>query len=273
MKNVYVITGGGSGMGLATAKLFTDKDDIIILTGRTVEKLKFAVNELQALGIASCAFPCDVSDINSVRDLANHASSLGRIVAVIHAAGVSPHMDNGKRIMEINALGTINVDEVFLPIMENNSCIINVSSMAGYFMPKIIIPKKVYRLALSNKDQFFKKMMKRIKIFPKKFRADVAYGLSKNFVIWYSAAMASDFGENGIRILSVSPGTFDTPMGEVEKDEAITYRKYCAFKRSGKSEEIAKLIEFLVRPDAGYLTGVDILMDGGCVAGKKNNIA
>ena len=144
-------------MGLATAKLFSDKDNIIILTGRTVEKLKYAVNELQALGISACAFPCDVSDINSVRDLANHAASLGRIVAVIHAAGVSPHMDNGKRIMEINALGTINVDEVFLPIMENNSCIINVSSMAGYFMPKIIIQKKCINWHYQIRISFSKK--------------------------------------------------------------------------------------------------------------------
>ena len=61
MKKVCVITGGGSGMGLATAKVM-GKDHIIIISGRTVKKLEGAIDELRALNIEAKAYPCDVSD-------------------------------------------------------------------------------------------------------------------------------------------------------------------------------------------------------------------
>jgi NAD(P)-dependent dehydrogenase (short-subunit alcohol dehydrogenase family) len=86
-----------------------------------------------------------------------------------------------------------------------------------------------------------RKMMQRVNVFPKKVRAGVAYGISKNSVIWFAKTDAARFGEKGIRVLSITPGNFDTPMGELEKDEAMTYPKYNAIKRLGRSEEIAQL--------------------------------
>ena len=68
MANVCVITGGGSGMGLAAAK-FMPKDKIIVLTGRTVSKLESAVNELKELGYTAYAKACDTSDRESVKEL------------------------------------------------------------------------------------------------------------------------------------------------------------------------------------------------------------
>ena len=87
-KTVCVITGGGSGMGLAAAKEMP-KDKIIVLTGRTVKKLENAVNELTALGYEAHAFACDVSRREDVRAVAEYAASLGEIKNVIHAAGLS----------------------------------------------------------------------------------------------------------------------------------------------------------------------------------------
>jgi NAD(P)-dependent dehydrogenase (short-subunit alcohol dehydrogenase family) len=84
MKDVCVITGGGSGMGLATARLM-GKDHSIIICGRNVNKLENAVNELLSEEIEVEAFACDVSDYISVEKLASHAKEKGRIAAVIHA--------------------------------------------------------------------------------------------------------------------------------------------------------------------------------------------
>jgi len=115
-----------------------------------------------------------------------------------------------------------------------------------------------------------KKMMARVNLFPKKFRSGVSYGISKNFVIWYAKTDAVKFGEKGIRLLSVSPGSFETPMGEIEKDSVEEYTKLCAIKRPGRVEEIAALFAFCVSSKASYLTGTDILCDGGCVASGVN---
>lgn len=265
MKNICVITGGGSGMGLATARLM-GKDYYIIICGRSVGKLENAVRELQEEGIEVEAFACDVSDYRSVENLANHAKGKGTVSAVIHAAGFSPHMGDAKQIMEVNALGTINVNNAFHNVVVEGACIIDVSSMSAYLTPKFIMPVRNYKYSIQDPQLFMKKIMKYINFFPKKVRAGVAYGISKHFVIWFAKQDAARFGSKGVRVISVSPGNFETPMGELEKEEADAYTKYCAIKRFGHVDEIASLFAFCASPNAGYLTGVDILCDGGLVA-------
>ena len=113
MKNVLVITGGGSGMGLEAAK-FTTKEKIVVISGRTEAKLQNAVEELKNLGIEAYPFACDTSKRESVKALAEYAKSLGEIKNVINAAGVSPAMNvNPETILRINALGTVYVNEEF----------------------------------------------------------------------------------------------------------------------------------------------------------------
>lgn len=269
MEKVCVITGGGSGMGLATAKIM-GKDYYIIISGRSVSKLEGALQELKQANIKAEAFPCDVADYDSVKALAQHAKSIGYVAAVIHAAGMSPHMGDAKTIMEVNALGTINVNNAFFEVMEKGSCLIDVSSMSAYLTPKIVMPIKKYKYSTRNKEIFMRKMMSCISFFPKGVRAGVAYGISKHFVIWFAKQDAARFGRKGARILSVSPGNFETPMGELEKEEADAYTKYCAIKRFGHVDEIASLFAYCVSENAGYLTGTDILCDGGLVASGVN---
>jgi NAD(P)-dependent dehydrogenase (short-subunit alcohol dehydrogenase family) len=269
MKKVCVITGGGSGMGLATAKII-GKECYIIIVGRTVKKLEKALKELEAEGIEAEAYACDISDRVSVDKLAAHAKKIGTISSVIHAAGMSPHMGEPRKIMEANALGTINMNEAFYDVMEEGSCIIDVSSMSAYLTPKLIMPVKGYKYSRIDKEIFMKKMMARVNLFPKNQRSGVAYSISKNFVIWYAKTDAAKFGQKGIRVLSITPGAFETPMAELEKDDTAGFINYCAIKRLGHVEEIANLFAFCASNKAGYLTGADIVCDGGCVASGVN---
>ncbi len=265
MRNVCVITGGGSGMGLATAKVL-GRDNYIIIVGRTLKKLENALAELTVEGIEAEAFACDVSNRASVNSLVARATLIGRVSTVIHAAGMSPNMGDAKTIMQVNAIGTINIHESFYEVMDAGSSIIDVSSMSGHMIPSLIVPKKVYKYGKINKEVFLRKMMNRVKVLPKKLRSEVAYAISKNFVIWYAKTDAVKLGEKGIRVLSVSPGFFETPMGELEKKRTDAYIKNSAIKRMGRVEEIANLLSFCVSDKASYLTGTDILCDGGCIA-------
>lgn len=269
MKKVCVITGGGSGMGLATAHIM-GKGHYIILVGRTVSKLENAVQELQAEGIEAEAFSADVGNRKSIEKLATHAAELGSVKALIHAAGLSPHMGDAKLIMQGNAMGTIYMNEVFYEVMGEGSCMIDVSSMSAYLTPQFIMPKAAYKYALTDQEKFMKKMMARVNMMPKSQRANVAYGVSKNFIIWYAKNVAVKMGEKGIRILSITPGNFETPMGKLEEKEATNYVKYCAIKRFGKPSEIAELMAFCASEKPGFLTGCDIICDGGCVASGVN---
>lgn len=270
MKKVCVITGGGSGMGFAAAKIMGEQGCYVVLAGRSVKKLDHAVAELRAGGIEAEAFGCDVSDRGSTRALAGTALERGEVKVVIHAAGMSPHMGGAQKIMETNALGTIHVNDAFYEVMHDGGCIIDTSSMSAYLTPKWIMPRRSYKLSRTDRDTFLKKMMRRVNLFPRKVRPGVAYGISKDFVIWFAKTDAARFGEKGVRVLSVTPGNFETPMGALEKDEAMTYVKYNAIKRLGRPEEIARLYAAVADDRMGYLTGADILCDGGCVASGCN---
>ena len=162
MKNVCVITGGGSGMGLAAAKNMP-KEKIIVISGRTVSKLENAVNELKELGYEAYAFACDTSDRESVKKLAEYAASLGEIKNVINAAGVSPAMCKAcdqEKILRINALGTVYVNQEFSKKMNAGSVICDISSNSPYALPSFILPKKAYPLAETDEAAFLAKLIK-----------------------------------------------------------------------------------------------------------------
>lgn len=272
MKNICVVTGGGSGMGLETAKI-VGKNMKIILTGRTVAKLENAITELKELGIEAEAHPCDASDRASVDKLAAYAAGQGTVKVVIHAAGVSPHMTSAENIFAINAGGTIHVDEAFAAVMGAGSVILNVSSMSAYMMPADRAPKQLYSLALDSADAFLAGANQMLSSLPEAQRNGMAYTTSKNFVVWYTVQEALKYGRKGIRVVSISPGTFSTPMGDVEGEEAAGFAKRGALGRVGDPVEIARMMAFMVSDEASYLTGTDILYDGGAIAAFQDMMA
>ncbi|WP_302826617.1 SDR family oxidoreductase [Anaerofustis stercorihominis] len=268
MDNICVVTGGGSGMGLETAKIL-GKNHKIILVGRTVSKLDNAIKELKDLGIDAEAFPGDASDRESVKKLVEYAKSKGNVKTVIHAAGVSPHMADAEKIFTINAVGTINIDEEFAEVMNEGSCILNVSSMSAYMLPEANVPKEVYKLSLKDVDAFKAAANQMLQAVPQEQATGMAYTISKNFVTWFTSRMAVRYGKKGIRVVSISPGTFKTPMGEVEGEEAASFALRGAMGRLGEPEEIAKMMAFMVSDECSYLCGVDILYDGGSVSAMR----
>ena len=270
MANVCVITGGGSGMGLEAAK-FMPKDKIIVLSGRTVAKLEGAVKELEALGFTAYAKACDTSNRESVKELAAFAASLGEIKNVINAAGVSPAMKGTQEsILRINALGTVYVNQEFSKLMNKGSVIVDVSSNSAYILPSIIINKKIYKLAETDEDAFVKKLVKKSNLAKGEYqRKGFAYSLSKNFVVWYAKKCAFEYGKKGIRVVSLSPGLIATDMGNMEKEEGGMLIPFSAEERMGKPEELGYALATVADERNGYLTGVDVLCDGGSTSGMK----
>lgn len=269
MRNVCVITGGGSGMGLAAAKCMP-QDKIIVISGRTVQKLENAVKELEALGYEAHACACDTSNRESVRALAEYAASLGEIKNVINSAGVSPNMADGEKLLRINALGTVYVNQEFSKRMKQGSVILDVSSNSAYALPGFLISHKIYALAETDEEKFIQKILGRCKMAKEGYaRRGFAYAYSKNFVVWYAQKCAFRYGKMGIRVLSLSPGLIDTNMGNLEKEEGSALLKYAAEERMGTPEELGYAIATAADERNGYLAGVDILCDGGSTTGKK----
>lgn len=272
MKTVCVITGGGSGMGLEAAKCMP-KEKIIVISGRTVAKLEKAVEELKALGFEAYAHACDTSDRESVKKLAEYAASLGEIKNVINAAGISPAMGSAgdqEKILRINALGTVYVNQEFSKLMKAGSVIVDVSSNSAYALPSFIIPKKAYPLAETDEAAFLAKLIKKSNMAKGDYqRNGFAYSLSKNFVCWYAAKSAFDLGPKGIRVVSLSPGLIATDMGKMEEETGGYLIGFSCENRMGKPEELGYALATLADERNGYLAGVDILCDGGSTRGQK----
>lgn len=270
VRDVVIITGGAGGMGFATAKIMGLEYHIVLADVDQI-KLQSAAARLREVGIHCDWFVFDVTDVASVRGLFAFSTSLGDLACVIHTAGVSPQMVEAKTILLVNAIGTSNIINVCFEIAHHNFALINVASMAAYMFPSFFFPQRVYTLAQLNPDLFFKKLFGRIRFVPTRYaRNGIAYAVSKNYVVWASKKNAARFGDRGARILSVSPGSFDTEMGrlEVRGGSARMLRK-AALKRFGQPEEIAEVLAFCASKKAGYLTGTDILCDGGVVAGRR----
>lgn len=264
MKDICVITGGGSGMGLETAKIL-GKTHRLILVGRTVEKLQNAQKLLQSSGAEVEICPGDVSEKAFVASLVDFARERGKIKIVIHAAGVSPHMTTADQIFRINAIGTVNVDLAFAEIMDGG-VILNVSSMSGYLASGDRVPLPLYRMAMDNEAAFEAGINKMLAQIPEEYRCGMAYSTSKNFVIWFTKRISLRYGKKGVRILSIAPGTFNTPMNDYEAEDAVPFALAGALGRVGEPAEIAKMMAYLVSDQCSYLCGADVLFDGGSIA-------
>lgn len=269
MKNVCVITGGGSGMGLEAAK-FMPKEKIIVLSGRTEKKLEKAVQELTELGYTAYLKTCDTSSRKSVRELAEFAASLGEVKNVINSAGLSPAMSDPETILRVNALGTVYINQEFSKVMKAGSVILDVASNSAYVLPKFLINQKTYALAETDENAFVQKLIKKSNMAKGDYqRSGFAYSLSKNFVVWYAKKCAFEFGKKGIRVVSLSPGLIATDMGNLEAKEGGMLIPFTAENRMGKPEELGFALYSVSDERNGYLAGVDVLCDGGSTTNMK----
>lgn len=269
MSRVTVITGGAGGMGLATAKI-VGRDHVVVLCDVRQDRLDTATATLKDLGMTSTAVNCDVTDRQAVVALFETAAGLGAIASAVHTAGVSPSMGDADYVMRTNALGTLNVNEVFYETAAEGAAIVNVASMAAHMLPEEMIPTGQFPRALDDEDAFLADMLASCNVVPDEMRSGIAYSVSKSFVKWYSSSQAERFNGRGLRIVSVSPGSIDTEMGRLEEQAGAGAMVIdAAVPRWGKPEELAELFAFCVSDKAGYLTGTDILNDGGVIASIK----
>ncbi len=270
MTPTALITGGTGGMGLATARIL-GHDHRVVLADLDQARLDAAVAELTAAGVEAAGFVCDITDRSSVERLFDAAADGGHHVrAVVHAAGISPQMGAPGKIARINGIGTVNIAQAFLARAADGDALVNVASVAGHGLPKVMVPVRSFPLAQSDPAAFERAVVRRARFAGKKWHAGLAYAISKAFVLWYTRSLAVAFGEKGARIVSVSPGSFDTAMGQLEKDHgAADLLKVAAIKRFGRPEEVAAVLAFAASEAPGYLTGTDILVDGGTRAGQE----
>lgn len=261
MNKVYVITGGTGGMGKAAAKVLGTQG-ALLLADVSEERLASTAEELKAEGIETVEYlTVDITKREQVQALANKTKEMGELAGIIHTAGLSPTMADWKKIIEVNAVGTGLILDEFIKLAVPGTVAICISSMSAHLAP--VTPEVAEMLKNPLANDFMEKMEVATQGTPAG-----AYTVSKNGVIHLVKDQAWFWGEKGARIVSISPGTINTAMGRQEATQSQQMAFMLAntpLRREGEAEEIASVINFLVSDAASYITGTDILVDGGTI--------
>jgi NAD(P)-dependent dehydrogenase (short-subunit alcohol dehydrogenase family) len=269
MEEVVVITGGATGIGFECAKELGKKNYSVLIAGRRIDELEQAKNELEKLKVKAYYMVADVTKIEDVKALVKKAKQIGEIAVVVNCAGVAPQNKNNENVViNVNAIGTYLIGENFYKEMKSGGCIVNISSITAYLIPKLLTPKGKYKLLMKDMEKGRKKLIRLSRLFGKKFAPNLAYAISKNFVVFYTKSVSKRFyDENKIRIISLSPSNFKTPMGNFDMakhpDDVKKYFKKQAIQQSGEPCQIGYLVAVLSDERAGILTAEDIHIDGG----------
>jgi NAD(P)-dependent dehydrogenase (short-subunit alcohol dehydrogenase family) len=262
---VAVVTGGAGGLGIAAAKRL-GAGHALVLADRADEPLAAAQAALAAEGIDAVTVHCDVSSPADVAHLVEIVGGQGELAVLAHTAGVSPSMADARRILEVNLVGTANLLDAVEPLLVPGTVAVCAASISGH---RTRLPEFDELLLDPRAGDFFDRIEAQVSLA----RPGVGYALSKRGVVLQVEQRAQAWGRRGARIVSVSPGLIgDTPMGRLEKGAgARKLESVSALGRAAGADEIAALIAFLASGEAGFITGTDVRIDGGAVAGYRHH--
>lgn len=250
-----VITGGGRGIGAATARLLARKGARVVVSARSEGEIEAVAAELRDGGAEAWALPCDVTDPDAVLALRDAAVEwLGTVDVLVANAGVATSaplhaikLEEWNRLFAVNVTGVFLCAQAFVPGMLERGWgrVVNVASVAGRMGAPYIS----------------------------------AYAATKHAVVGFTRALGQEVAARGVTVNAVCPGYVDTPMtdGSIARIVAKTgldpgdtrkrLEKASPQNRLMEAEEVAWLIASLCRPDARGINAQAIVLDGGGVQG------
>lgn len=264
-RSVVAIIGTG-GMGLTTARRIAAGRKLL-LADFSSKNLESAAESLRMAGHSVDTHVVDVSKHDQVAAFAKSVADAGRLEALVHTAGLSPIMADKTKILEVDLLGTANVLDAFYPLATPGLSVVCIASMAAQ-MGVSISPELEQHLATAPLD----KLLDHPEV--QSVNDKLAYGFSKRANILRVQAACIAWGAKGARINTISPGAIYTPMvhQELQSEHASSIKQIVAssaMDRMGTSDDIANAVAFLLSPDSSYISGSDILVDGGTIPGMR----
>lgn len=266
--DIAVVIGTG-GMGRAIVRR-VGSGRRVLLADYDERALAATADELTGDGYDVGVHRVDVGDAISVAALADAVAALGPVTRVAHTAGLSPTQAGAERILRVDLAGTAHVLDAFARTIAPGGALVAVASMAGHLAGAL--PMDIERaLATTPAEQLLS-----LPFLASDAVADpgAAYSIAKRANLLRVQAVAGAYGARGARVNAVSPGVISTPMGreELAGESGAQMRQMIAASATGRvgtPDDIAAAVEFLLGPSAGFITGTDLLVDGGVTAAVR----
>jgi NAD(P)-dependent dehydrogenase (short-subunit alcohol dehydrogenase family) len=246
---VALVTGSTSGMGKAIAEALGEHGATVIVSSNDSQACEAVLLEFQEKGINTFAITCDVSNEDEINRLYQKAIQFaGKIDILVSCVGVGI---TGS-FLEINA-------ESFEKTMQINL-------QAAIYLTKLVVPQMSAR-----KDGVLIYLASIASVRGNKNLG--LYGISKAGLVQLARNLAVEFGPNNIRANTISPGMIDTPFSELLISNKFFMEKRMALtplRRVGTVEEVAGVAVMLASKAGGFITGQNIIVDGGTTIGDGN---
>jgi NAD(P)-dependent dehydrogenase (short-subunit alcohol dehydrogenase family) len=230
-----VITGGNSGIGLATAQRFVREGAFVFITGRRQSELDKAVKQIGKNVIGVQGDVTNLEDLDRLYDTVKQQK--GRIDVLFANAGIFENASLGSiteahfdKIFSVNVKGVLFTVQKALPLFQDGGSIILIASVAG----------------------------------SKGFEGGSVYSATKAAIRSFARSWTVDLKNRKIRVNAISPGVIETPMSaELSEQLKTILVSMVPLGRMGNPDEIAKAVAFLASDDSSYITGIELFVDGG----------
>src|SRR6266436_2108224 len=236
---IALITGGSRGIGAAIAKrLAADGADVAITYTKGADAAASVVKEIERAGRKAIAIQADAADAGAVEAAVEKVvGTFGRLDVLVNNAGTAipkrfeeTTLEELDRVIDINVRGTLVATQAALKQMKSGSRIIMIGSSVG---ERVLVPGLV------------------------------PYSATKGAVKIFSQALSRELGSRGITVNNVQPGPIDTELNPATSEWAVPQKAVTALDRFGRVDEIAAMVAFVAGPEASYITGANLTVDGG----------
>lgn len=257
---------GAGGLGMAVARRLGLAHRLLV-ADRNAEHVEQQCATLRSDGYDAQAVACDVTNPDDIHRLAELAAGRPAVRTLANVVGLSPAAQDFHAIMAVNLVGASRMAEAFADVLEPGGAGVFISSSAAHMQP--VAEDMLARLENPLEEGFIERLAQSL---GDSADANQAYALSKAGLNRMCRRNAPPWGRRGLRIISLSPGLIATPQGaesyrhskgKVALFEAVPLGRECSMI------EISGVVEFLASDRASYITGTDILVDGGLIAAVR----